>query len=127
MSIVRASLHEGTPLSDPANLHIEVAKLLLLETVELKRLAPGQYDVTPEIWTTNTHQHELTVLDNDEGIYRLIPKNQDVGVIAASSHGQDYRVGGRTQVINSESPIAIIAGGHPRKQGMHIFGIIAHM
>lgn len=113
---------------DPVEFMTAPAELILTKLQELELLVPGDYDVTPRIWTRNTHTHELTVFDNGEGLYRLRPKDEQVGtVIMEGSTTGPVQPGGNNQPINADHPWAIIAGGHPKKQGIHIFGLIAYL
>jgi hypothetical protein len=128
--IARLAVAEGHPLPERAEeFHQATGELLLSKMDELELLMPGEYDVTPKIWTKNTHNHELIVLDNGEGIYRLHPRDEGVGTLeyAPEADSGTYKAGGRQQRINAGNPFAVIAGGHPTKHKLQIFGIIAYL
>src|SRR5450631_3472996 len=92
---------------DASLLHQALAEILVANRAELEYMQTGVYDVTPKIWTKNTHNHELTVLDNGEGLYRLYPKDSTVGVVEpANGEFGPFKKGGRVTAVNSEQPIS---------------------
>lgn len=129
MSIARLSFPEGAPLpTNPNTLHVEVAKLVVANSGDLELLPQGDYDITPEIWTRNTHNHLLTVLDNGEGRYRMAPRESTFGYQMAESEGLGhFQEGGRQQHIDSNNPIVILGGGHPTKPDLQLFGIVVYL
>lgn len=102
---------------------------MMANTVDLEYLTTGVYSVTPSIWTKHTHNHELTVLDNGEGLYRIYPRDPKVGFVESAIEGgmTPFRQGGRVNLINAEQPLAIVAGRHPDKRQLQIFSLIAHL
>lgn len=129
MAIAKLEIREGSPLlAEGKDLRSAVGKLLVARFRELELLRPGVYDVTPAIWTKNNHDHELTVFDNGEGLYKVLPKADDAGLLTVTQKGlEPYKPGGQQNPINNGNPIAIIGGGHPSKEGLHIFGLITYL
>ena len=129
--INRLSIPEGIPFPERGvDLHLALGEIVL-ETVEnglaIVTLTPGEYDITPTIWTQNTHNHQLLVLDNGEGAYRALPKDRDVGTLEYSQSGQwASKEGGRTINLNKRQPIAVVSGGHPHKKGINIFELLLY-
>lgn len=126
---MRLEIPDGEPLpGDASQLHAVMAQILITHSADLETLRSGAYDITPRIWTRNTHRHELTVFDNGEGIYRILPITENVGYHVASNAGiNPYAEGGRTQPLNATQPLHIIGGGHPRKSELQIFGLILYV
>ncbi len=131
MSIHRLDIPEGVVLPTqprPDGLELLVADVLTSHFAELVHLGQGQYDVTPRLWTDNTHRHELTVFDNGEGMYRMYPRRGSAGVISGSEGGiASFHAGGAQQPVNAEQPLTIIAGGHPVSRDLRVFGLIAYL
>jgi len=127
--IAKLTIAEGVPLMlEPDILHLALGELLVANRHDLEYLQPGVYDITPKIWTTHTHNHELVVLDNGEGLYRIFPRDANVGSQETSrSVLTSFRLGGRQMPINAKNPRAVIAGLNPAKQEPQIFGIIAYL
>lgn len=125
MSIERLTVHEGFLLADPERLPKALGELLLERAQDVERLNPGEYVVTPKVWSKNTHEHELVVLENGEGMYRVRPKDERSGYIQLTADGiTGFGRGGREQPINDKSPLIVISGGHPHARGIHIFGLV---
>jgi len=128
MSIAELKFPDGEPLpTDPSDIRGVIGRLLVAHVDELDPLEPGQYNVTPAIWTKNLLDHELVVLDDGTGIYRTYPRHRDSGYYAVTQGSSRLRRGGQQQPINLENPFALIAGGHPRKHDLQIFGLIAYI
>jgi len=127
--IARLTIAEGVPLPlDSDVLHGVIGELLLVNALAIEYPQAGVYDITPKIWTKNTHNHELVVLENGEGLYRIFPRDANVGFQELSQTGPThFRFGGRQNPINAENRIAVIAGGHPTKRMPQIYGIIAYL
>jgi hypothetical protein len=129
MPISRLSLPEGEPLpKELSNLHLVAANIILNNLSEVKLVDPGEYDLTPRIWTKNVFNHELTVFDDGTGLYRILPKSDDAGAIEATKKSiSSFEKGGRQYFINDNHPLAVVAGNHPVKQEPTIFEIIIHL
>lgn len=118
---------DGTPLELNADrLQQSVGELIVANAVDLQLLEVGVYDITPKIWTKNTHNHQLDVLDDGTGLYSLFPKDSGVGFMRSDT-GMRIESGGTTNIINGENPLAVVAGGHKSKAKPQIFGIIAYL
>lgn len=85
--------------------------------------------MTPKIWTKNLHNHELTVLDNGQGLYRIYPRDPEFGFIESASETgiTNFRRGGRVNDVNAEQPVAVMGGGHPKKGELQMFGFIIYL
>lgn len=119
---------DGHDMPAPTSLRQHVRDIIVASIDDLIVLDPGTYDITPKLWTRNTHAHELVVLDNGTGLYRLIPKYDDSGSANLTRSGsQTFQRGGRTSVINAENPQVLVAGGHSTKRGLHIFNILTYL
>ncbi len=130
MSIGKLEIQDGAPLPKyPKTLHIALAQLLIERGEDdFEVLSSGVYDVTPSIWTKHNHDHELTVLDDGEGIYRVLPRNKSAGFVTATHPGiSGFRPGGTQNRINESNPFAVIAGGHPEKEEVQIYALIAYL
>lgn len=126
--ITRLEFPDGIDMPrDPNQLNSECRKLLIAHVVELEFLETGVYDITPKIWTENTHAHELTVLDNGEGLYQMYPKDSEVGFTETAGGLSSFKRGGRMNPIDAEKPLHIVGGGHPNKPFLYIFGLIVYI
>jgi hypothetical protein len=120
--INRLSMPDGEPLPQTQDQFMQaIGELLTAHAQDVVTLEPGVYNVTPKVWTKNTHDHELTVLDNGTGLYRIYPKYSDAGYHlfdpdnTPSGTLPEVTPGGRVQPLDDQNRIAIVAGGHPRK------------
>lgn len=100
-----------------------LGRILLDNAGDVQPLVPGEYNLTPEIWTGNSYNHQLTVLNNGEGVYRATPRLPGAGFIDRSSR---VAFGGRMNPVNAKSPLLAISGGHPRKAPIQIYNLIAY-
>jgi len=128
--IAKVEFPDGIELpSDPAKIQADVIRMMIEHENDIETMPTGVYDITPIIWTRNTHNHELTVLDNGQGLYRIFPKVENAGLLQTVATGGlgGFKKGGILNPINKESPLAIVAGGHPHKPRAQIFGVIAHL
>jgi hypothetical protein len=119
---------EGVELPrDASAMRADLGKLIIAHSLDLEILKPGVYDITPRIWTRNNHQHEVIVLDNGTGLYRMIPKTEDVGTVERTPEGTfPYTPGGHANIINEENPVVIVAGGHPTKSETQVFDMVLY-
>lgn len=128
--ISRLEFPDGIDLPlDPNTMQAKVAGIVVARLADLELLDQGIYDVAPKIWTKNLHNHELTVLDNGQGLYRIYPRDPEFGFIeSASQTGMtNFRRGGRVNDVNAEQPVAVIGGGHPKKRELQMFGLIIYL
>lgn len=124
--IHRLSMPAGIPLPHEANnFEQALGELLIAHMPGVVTLDPGVYDVTPKVWTKHTHNHEVTVLDNGEGLYRITPRYAGSGYTLSPS--QEFRRGGKVQPINAEQPLAVLAGGYPHKRELQVFELFAYV
>jgi hypothetical protein len=122
---------DGEPLPQSGEQLVRViGELLFTRAEDIVTLEPGVYDVTPKVWTNNTHRHELTVLDNGTGLYRLYPRYGDAGYRIFGPGNDEMPAitpGGRVQPLDDNNRLAIVAGGHPRKQDtLQMFEILLY-
>jgi len=131
--IARLEFPEGVPfaspdvLADRAALAAMVMGIIVENSADFTFPDPGVYDVTPKIWTRHLHEHELTVLDNGRGLYRMIPRSNDVGVYdGRTDNPLQFRPGGSSTHLGPEEPIVLITGNHPRRAGLQLFGLVSY-
>ena len=125
--INRLSIPEGSPMpQDMSQLNRALAELIVGRADHIVTLAPGVYDLTPKLWTKNNHRHELTVLDNNTGVMRMLPRTPEAGYIEVDDQVISTAPGGRMQVIDDDNRLAILAGGHPDSPLLHIFELIMY-
>jgi hypothetical protein len=129
MSIAELKIPDGEPLPTGSIVAMRAVavELMIARTSELSLLGPGQYDITPDIWTKHLHNHELVVLDDGTGLYRMHPRHDDSGLAQVSPGGTRMKQGGQNTLIDRKNPLAIVAGGHPRKPDLQMFGLIAYL
>jgi hypothetical protein len=122
-------LPEGEPMSDqPWREPQEYASLVMRHVFDIQLLQPGVKDVTPEIWSKSSPRHELTVLENGEGLHRVLPGQISVGSAEILPPIISSFIRHRLITnINRDHPLLTINGGHPRKHRMQVFGIIGHL
>ena len=125
--INRLSIPEGSPMPrDMSQLNMAIAELIVGRADDIVTLSPGVYDLTPKLWTKNNHLHELTVLDNNTGVMRMLPRTPEAGYIELDDQAISTGAGGRMQVIDDNNRLAILAGGHPDSPLLHIFELIMY-
>ena len=128
MSITYLKIPEGSPLPEKGVRAEDIGQLIITYGKQIQLLAPGDYDVTPEIWTNHNHLHKLAVLESGEGVYSIVPRFVNSGYMESTDAGLTaFHQGGLTSEVNSRSPNYMVIGGHPRKRGYHIFGIIQYL
>lgn len=122
--ISHIEIPNGIEIVDLNDASYALARIALENDIQPVVLPTGTYNVTPKIWTRHTHIHEVTVLDNGEGLYRMYPREDNVSITEYLG-GEELgtRSGGRVNPINADSPQAAILGGHPHKKGLYVFGI----
>ncbi len=129
MSILKLEIPDGEPLPrNQRQVQPEISKMILDRVTEFEMLHPGDYDITPKIWTKHAHTYELTVLSNGEGLFRVFPKTKESGYQQFSeSKSTEFNVGGKTNPEKAETPLYIVSGGHPNKMDLQIFGVIMYI
>lgn len=85
---------------------------------------------TPHSWSHNAGRHELTVLENGNALYRMIPLYKDTASLDLDSARRDrgFVHGGRTQLIPQDAGVTIIAS--PAREGgtkVEVHNIIFHL
>jgi hypothetical protein len=78
-------------------------------------LPEGNYDLTPTSWTHNAGRHELTVFENGNALYRMIPLRQDTAVFDSARRDRGFVSGGRTQLIPEDAEVTLLAS--PAREG----------
>lgn len=122
--ISRIEIPNGIEIVDLYDAPYALARIAIEHDIPPEVLTTGTYDVTPKIWTRHTHKHEVTVLDNGEGLYRMYPREDNVSITEyLGGEGLGTRSGGRVNPINADTPVAAVLGGHPFKKGLYVFGI----
>jgi hypothetical protein len=126
--IARAEFPNGFPMLGTDNVEQRIFQLMSTNNVDFQILEPGTYDVTPYRHTERTHNHELVVLHNLQGLYRMYPRSDDAGYAAyEADKGFTHGTGGLYEPINAEQPKIIIGAGHPNRRGPQIYGFIAFL
>lgn len=129
MAITLLTIPEGERFPDSINrLQPMISGLLMAHAADIELLVPGEYNVTPDIWTlhsVHSYLHKLEVFDNGEGVYGMSPRSlssvyREGREVELRSHMRS----GHEKAIDKRNPIAIIAGEHPAKVGAYIFGLI---
>lgn len=76
-----------------------------------RRLAEGEYDLTPPIWQRPTYTYNLTVLDSGIGIVRMISRYSDSTNRTVDHEGvYDVRSGGRQIRLPEDQSMAVVMG-----------------
>lgn len=100
MTIERLSYPDGIKLeSDPDE---QALRLIVGHAGEVAHLSEGDYDLTPTWWTKHLYNHRLTVLADGTGLYRLIPREPNVGTVDPGE-GIFQRGGGQTYQNSARS------------------------
>lgn len=115
----------------PESLHAALGEILLSVTasgLEVVTVHPGEYDVTPEIWSTHKFNHQLLVHDNGKGTLRMFPRSSSSAVVEVRAPGLwSEKLGGRVTYIDERQPIGVVSGGHPDRPGtLNIFEMILY-
>ncbi len=98
---------------------------MLLGRVTAASLMPGEYDITPKIWTRHLRNHHLQVNPDGTAVYRAIPREQDVGdVLYEDGRYGEFNEGVRTIHLPQDETIIIVAGPKADVPEMHIFEVI---
>ena len=56
------------PTDPKFNVNNFLAETMARYVESIHTLQPGEYDLTPEVWTTNTSYHNLVVFDEGTGV-----------------------------------------------------------
>lgn len=127
--IRRVSAPDGHPVEDLTKLRETVGEMLSSahsSGIRIVTLAPGEYDLTPQIWTRNSYTHHVTVLNDGTANYKMLPKHHDSELFECSDREIIRKVGGKIIRIFDGQPVTFVSGGHPTKPGLNIFELILH-
>ncbi len=128
--ISRLSIQEGLAL--PRNSEYVMRHLGELAVARDQDFLPvdvGEYDLTPSSWRQNLYRHQLIVLGNGEGCYRMIPLSLASATITQRLGDDEaiLRAGGEVRDINSQSPLYGILGRDPRSlSNLRLFEVIRY-
>lgn len=129
MTIERLHFEDGHPLNLSRDVSVEaqVARILVDNHDKIQALPEGDYDLTPKWWTKHLMNHNLTVLENGNGIYRATPRDSDVGTRELSQQGVSrHKPGGNIAHLPQENGMAIVAGPLKDRITMGIYEIILY-
>lgn len=104
------NIQSGVQLSDvsPEQLMRVVRKFGSRGT---RRLAEGEYDLTPPIWQRPTYSYNLTVMDSGIGIVRMIPRYPDsTSSFVDREAVYDVRIGGRQIRLPEDQSLVVVLG-----------------
>ncbi|MDB5185542.1 MAG: hypothetical protein JWL85_65 [Candidatus Saccharibacteria bacterium] len=114
MTINRLSIPEGTLIPEGQSPYRAVARLLLEHADAVIQPAPGEYEVTPPSGEVeNLFTHKLTIHDNGEGTFQMLPKEEDASTVDINlkTRGLSAQKGGSIRAINAERSLLLIGGG----------------
>lgn len=121
-------LRGGVEINPRGDTRLETKRLIIKHFASLQTLAPGEYDLTPGIWTKNASVHNLLVLENGTAIYRMIPKFPKTINIETKRPGvTSIRGGGRVFRIPEDVPMIFIAGPAENYSGIRLFEVVLHI
>jgi len=116
MTIERLHSEDGYPVDSSKPLLGQIKRILISNQTKIEALPEGDYNLTPKWWTKHLMNHELTVLENGNGIYRMIPRNNRVGTADLDKQGLNkFEAGGKTIQLPQDDEVAVVGG--PLKDG----------
>ncbi len=127
MAIERFSSAEGVEI-DPAATASELGRIVILGMnqgkVVMETMRPGEFDITPEVWTKNLYRHTLMVHEDGTGVYRAFPVDDEVGSVEPSSPEKGFIKGGRVINLPLDSDSFVVAGPKAGVARIHLFELV---
>lgn len=121
MTIHRLSFKEGYPIELRAPIKEQVAKAVEKHVDKIQQVPEGEYDLTPQ-WGSGAFKHQLTVLENGEGLYRTIPDgNDDAGMV---DHNNEFRKGGNLIQLPQESRFSSVIASSSDLKGVALYEVV---
>lgn len=123
-------LAHGIQLGNITDTKDRVMQVVARYRLQVHVLPEGEYNLTPEVWTTNKHDHLLLVHADGTGTYIQVPKSDATGSVRLESIGStmflDLKFGSRFIQIPGEMPIGVIAGGSSCRRGIRLYEVFYH-
>lgn len=127
MAFIRYSAQEGDKFdpSEMLNPNELIMRVALGGVGITHLLEPGEYDLTPPIWTRNTYSHNLLVHSNEEATYRMLPLSDEAFTYEVRAElDTDVQPGGRVIRLPEQQPIVVLAARHPIDRSLRLFEAI---
>jgi hypothetical protein len=129
MAIERLSLPEGILINTTGYIQLFIGHLLFKYADRLTLLDPGYYDLTPAIWKSNKNNYSLVVHPNGEATSMSKPINPGAKMVKMHGHlaGTESIQHSRSDHINAQNPVLVIAGGRNNDKGAFLYEAIFYL
>ncbi len=129
MPIERLSFPAGksVDVTEKADPEAVILGLISSHASDVTRLEPGEYDLTPAALAHSVHSHILTVHENGEASYRILPNEPGACTvhIDRDQQPQEKLGGGFTAIPQADNLIGI---ADPVSESiMRVFEVIKHV
>jgi hypothetical protein len=129
MTIERLHFEEGFSFDSNRSAQEQIAEIATANIFNIQILPEGDYNLTPKWWTNNLMRHNLTVLEDGNGVYQMLPRDNDVGTVEIGRQkilGQ-YKPGGRTVHLPQDEEMIVVGGPLKDKKTLGVYEVIFYV
>jgi hypothetical protein len=129
MTIERFHSEEGFSLDPNRSPEDQIMQTVAANITSLQTLPEGDYNLTPAWWTKHLMIHNLTVLENGNGIYKMLPRDNDVGTIEIDPRKimNQHKPGGRIVHLPQDQEMIVIGGPLKDRKTLGVYEVIFHV
>jgi hypothetical protein len=126
MTIERLSFSDGLLIDNPGEISSFLGRTVMEHANDFVTLEPGEYDITPLIWSGKKGSHRLYVFPNGEASSLSHPINSGSRVVRMNEKRVEVTHTSQTQFqdINANTDRFMIAGPKIGKIGIFLYELI---